>query len=84
MYLPLLSFPHHLLMNMKSYGMGYLSGQLGSSVLAVSSPKFYYTHTVCEKENILTLCKHFSEVTKTLFLHFKSKTQFHTSYYEEK
>ena len=84
MSFPLPSFPHHLLMSMKSYGMGYLSGQLGSSVLVMSPSKFYYTYTVCERENILTLFKHFSAVTKTLSLHYKRKIQFHTSCYEEK
>jgi len=79
------------MLSMTSYGAEYPSGQL---VSAVPLPSFSCTPSPLaggvgwEAEEALTLCEHCSARTKTslryqrCFQH-KSKTQRHTSYYEE-
>ena len=73
---PSFFFPSLYMLSMTSYGVGYPSGQLGSAVLAGSSPTFLCTPrlltggVVWEAEKALTLCKNCSAVTKTS-LHYQ-------------
>ena len=78
---PKIPFLSVLLLIMILYGMEYPFGHFALAVLVVSPPNFLRTPNLLaggelEKEIVLTLCKHFSTIAKTLVCyqhHFSHK-----------